>query len=177
MKRFILFSILIPLLSFTAKEWVTISPDSHTTLSFPDTPKKSTEGVALVWKAFDAKTEKLSAVNCILSITELSKMGMTAEKMTADLNKPTTVTEFGKGILTKFKGGKIITQHQTSFAGYPAFEYTINIGSKSGSQLTLLHTRIIFSGTTMYNLSVYEAPAKLQEAFRNRFFNSFMIGR
>lgn len=170
MKQLLKFLLIIPFVSFIPADWLTVTLDQDVSIEFFSEPKMQDFKGNQVWT-----NDIEDKARCIVSSTDLTKMGMDSATVANDMAKESSMVAMGKGMLSKMPGSKINSQQKTTISGQTSFEYLIYTDKDVTSGFDRLYCTVIFHKAKMYTLYFYESAKKPQQGIRNRFLKSFKI--
>jgi hypothetical protein len=170
MKKELLLLLILPFLSFTPADWLTMALDHDASINFYSQPTMHESNGNQVWtNDIDDKAR------CIVSATDLSKMGMDSATVANDMAKESSMIALGNGMLRNMPGSKFISQKLTTRGGHLSYELVMSTDKTEGSGFDRLYCTVIFYKVKMYTLYFSESASKPQQEYRNTFLNSFKI--
>jgi hypothetical protein len=170
MKKLTLLLLILPFLSFTSADWLTIVLDQDASINFYSRPTMNESNGNQVWtNDIDDKAR------CIVSATNLMTMGMDSATVANDMAKESSMIALGNGMLRSMPGSKLISQKLTTKSGHLSYELVVSTDETKGSGFDTLYCTVIFNKAKMYTLYFWESGKKPQQEYRNAFLNSFKM--
>jgi hypothetical protein len=170
MKKLLLLSFLLPLLSFSGFDWINVDIDDRFSVKFPSQPVEKEMQGNPVWVS-DINDDS----RCMLMVFDFGKLGMDSLAVSEEMSTTTSFAEFRDGVLGQIEGASIISEKKDKVGGYMCFEFVIDMGKEDDNSLNIMYNKNIFVGSKMYSLSFYEKNNNPQAQSRNVFFRSILI--
>lgn len=168
MKKLLLLSFLLPLLAFTAGDWLKVQLDENASINFPAKPDEIDLGGTPAWKL------KLNEdASCMVLLVDFVKLGMDTAQLTAEFDTPEGFEDFRNSMLAEIEGAKLISEKKMKWKGFHLYDFKVDMGNKSAGAHNIMYVRAIMTGPKMYGIYFYEKEGKPQEALRNQFMASF----
>ena len=170
MKKLLLLSFLLPLLSFSGLDWINVDIDERWSVKCPSQPVEQEMQGNPVWIS-DLNDDS----RCMLMVVDFSKMGMDSLALSEEMSRTASFAEFRDGVLGQIEGASLISEKKDKVGGYMCFEFVIDMGKDDDNSLNIMYNKNIFVGNKMYSLSFYEKNNKPQAKSRNVYFKSILI--
>ena len=104
MKKLLLLSFLLPLLSFSGFDWINVDIDERFSVKFPSQPVEQEMQGNPVWIS-DLNDDS----RCMLMVVDFSKMGMDSLALSEEMSRTASFAEFRDGVLGQIEGASLIS--------------------------------------------------------------------